>query len=276
MTLLNGVKPESVTLEPYPHLVLENALESGLRRELIDGFPSLDVFTGGRDMGENTKIYYPAVKACDDPRVAEVWKSFLQEHLTADFYRQIAQVFGPAIRQELPDLEATFGKPLESFTVGIDGEGSFEQYDVLINALIGIHTPVSTGLKLERRPHVKNVDKFLEGFLYLRPDNDTAPGGDYELFSAKPGGTLRFGKWAQTRRDRLILEKTIPYGKNTLFMVINNPRAIQALTARGPGQHPLMYCNFTVRTPYKLFDLNYTPWGRTHRYLRGYYDRLIT
>jgi hypothetical protein len=110
----------------------------------------------------------------------------------------------------------------------------------------------------------------------LRPDNDTAPGGDYELFSAKPGGTLRFGKWAQTRRDRLILEKTIPYGKNTLVMVINNPRAIQALTARGPGQHPLMYCNFTVRTPYKLFDLDYTPWGLTHRYLRGYYDRLIT
>lgn len=269
MTVLDGVNSCQVTPEPYPHLVLEKAIEDNLCGQLINEFPPLSVFTQDRLVGDNVKIYYPAGRALQDNRVSEVWKYFLREHLTRQFYLDVLRVFEPFIELEHPEFK---GK-LKSLRTGVAGVDSFRDCDVRLDALIGIHTPVAGLPRLERRPHVKGQDKFLEGFLYLRPDDDTAEGGDYEFFSVLPGCRPRFGRWAQTDRRNLRLDRTVPYRKNTLVIVVNTSRSIQALTPRGPGNRPLMYLNITVQLPRMLFDLDYTPTGRAHRFVRRLMDR---
>ncbi len=275
MTVLDGVTAEHVTAHPYPHLVVENAVVQDLCERLIDEFPPLSLFTKGRPVGDNVKIYFPAWRAFSDDRVSDLWKQFLRRHLTHEFYSQLIHVFRTHLLLEYPDLEQEWGRNLESFRVGSAGSDNFSRCDVLLDALIGIHTPVSGAPRLERRPHIKVHNKFLEGFLYLRPDDDDAPGGDYEFFSIKPGAVPRFGKWAQTDRSCLQLERTVPYGKGVLVFVLNTSRSIQALTPRGHGERPFMYANFTVQTSRLLFDLNYGEFARAHRYLRSVYDRVI-
>lgn len=274
MSVLNGVTAAQVTCEPYPHLVAENAIDATLCQRLIDEFPPLDVFTKGRDVGENVKIYYPQHFAVDDSRVSDLWKNFLLEHITPGFYSQVIDIFGDFLRTEYPNFEREVGRTFETLRVGVEGRDEFSDCDVLLGSLLGIHTPVSGAPQLERRPHVKLHDKFMEGFLYLQADDDDADGGDYEFFSVKPGRQPRFGKWAQTDRDDLAVERTVPYGKGTLVLVLNTSRSIQALTPRGAGTRPLMYANFTLRTPRELFDLNYGVFGRAHRILRAAYDRI--
>lgn len=187
MSVLDAVTADDLTIEPFPHLVVENAITEDLCRRLIDEFPPLSVFTNGRRVGDNVKIYYPSRLALGDDRISDAWKRFLSEHLTSAFYAQLIAVFGERLRAEYPRLERSYGRSLESLRVGQAGRDDFSECDVLLDALIGVHTPVAGAQRLERRPHVKVHDKFLEGFLYLRPDDDDAVGGDYELFSVKPG-----------------------------------------------------------------------------------------
>jgi hypothetical protein len=274
MSVFDGVRSDRVTVTPYPHLVVQNAIDRQLCQELIRQFPPIEVFTRGRRYGDNVKLYYPAHRALHDSRVSGVWKIFLRHHLTRAFYQQALDVFRPFLNIEYPHLESQYGRSLDTLRVGIAGQQTFEECDILLNALIGIHTPVTGPARLERRPHVKVHDKFLEGFLYLRPDDDDAQGGDYEFFSVPTGTRPRYGRWAQTDRACLTLERTVPYRSNTLVTVVNTSRSIQAMTARGPGRRPLMYLNITIQTPRMLFDLNYSPAGRIHRLLRGLLDRV--
>jgi hypothetical protein len=275
-TVLDGLGPNQATPDPYPHVVVENAIDPELCRKLIDEFPPLSVCTGGRKAGDNVKFYYPARRALGDPRVSATWKEFLRAHLTAEFFAQFIHVFGAFVEEEYPELERTHGRRLAAFRPGVAGRDDFRSCDVLLDALIGVQTPVSGAPRLERRPHVKGHDKFIDGFLYLRADDDSATGGDFEFFSVKPGARPRFGNWAQTNRRHLDLARTVPYGKGTLVMALNTRRSILALTARGPGTRPLMYANFTMQTSRRLFDLDYTLYGRTHRYLRQTYDKMLS
>jgi hypothetical protein len=132
--------------------------------------------------------------------------------------------------------------------------------------MLGLHTPVTGPPRQERRPHVKGRDRLLTGFLYLRADDDTAEGGDFELYRSR-SAPPRFARWRQTDARGLQLERSVPYGRNTLVVTLNTRRSIQALSARGPGTRPLMYFHFLARVRRKLFDLNYTPVGRAHEAL---------
>jgi hypothetical protein len=209
-----------------------------------------------------------------DSRVSDTWKDFLAAHLTAAFFTRFVEVFESFVKTEYPGLQRTHGRRLQEFRPGVAGRDDFRNCDVLLDAMIGVQTPVAGPPRLERRPHVKGSDKFIDGFLYLRADDDTASGGDFELFAVKPGARPRFGKWAQTDREDLELVRSVPYGQGTLVMALNTSRSILALSSRGPGPRPLMYANFTLRTRRRLFDLNWTAYGGTHARLRAWYDRL--
>ena len=271
MNVLSSRSAADVSPEPYPHLVVEHAIDEDLCRSLTREFPPIDVFTNGRPVGDNVKFNYPAVRALVDPRVSRQWQQFVRDHVSPEFYRDIVRVFGPFLRQEYPDLESRLG-PLDALRTGVLRRDGFERCDVLLDGLLGLHTPVAGPPKLERRPHVKGRDRLLVGFLYLRADDDAADGGAFEIFRIDEG-TPRYARWRQTDRRGLRLERTVPYRPNTLVVTLNTRRSIQALSARGPGTRPLMYFHFLVRVRQKLFDLDYTSLGRAHEALHDALER---
>jgi hypothetical protein len=271
MNVLSSRSAADVTSEPYPHLVVERAIDDELCRSLTRAFPPIDVFTNGRRVGDNVKFNYPAVRALADPRVSARWKEFLRDHVTQEFYRDIVRVFGPALRREYPDLESRLG-PLDALRTGLLRRDGFERCEVLLDGLLGLHTPVAGPPRQERRPHVKGRDRLLVGFLYLRADDDAADGGAFEMFRVGER-TPRYARWRQTDQRDLHLARTVPYRSNTLVVTLNTRRSIQALSARGPGTRPLMYFHFLARVRHKLFDLDYTSVGRAHEVLHDALER---
>ena len=271
MNVLSSRSAADVTSEPYPHLVVEPAIDAELCQTLTREFPPIDVFTNGRRVGDNVKFNYPAVRALADARVSARWKQFLRDHLTPEFYRDIVRVFGAALRREYPDLESRLG-PLDGLQTGLLRRDGFERCEVLLDGLLGLHTPVTGPPRQERRPHVKGRDRLLVGFLYLRAADDAADGGAFEMFRAGDR-TPRYGRWRQTDRRGLQLERTVPYRANTLVVTLNTRRSIQALSARGTGTRPLMYFHFLARVRHRLFDLDYTSMGRAHEVFHDALER---
>jgi hypothetical protein len=271
MNVLSSRSAADVTADPYPHLVVERAIDDELCRSLTQDFPPIDVFTNGRRVGDNVKFNYPAARALADPRVSVRWKEFLRDHVTHEFYRDIVRVFGPALRREHPDLESRLG-PLDALRTGLLRRDGFECCEVLLDGLLGLHTPVAGPPRQERRPHVKGRDRLLVGFLYLRADDDAADGGAFEMFRVGER-TPRYARWRQTDQRDLQLARTVPYRSNTLVVTLNTRRSIQALSARGPGTRPLMYFHFLARVRHKLFDLDYTSVGRAHEVLHDALER---
>jgi len=254
MSLLRHVMPEKVVEAPFPHLVIEDALDPQVCRELLRTFPPLERFRAAGPLGSNVKRHILAPQALADPQLPNVWRQLLEAHLQPEFLRDVVRIFGPSIRRFYPDFDQRFGR-LETLRVGRRGQGDFRNFDLRLDTPITIHSPVVGSPSLERGPHLKLRHKLFFGHLLLRDESDRTPGGDYELYSIVPGVVPEFGPRqvidaAHVRRERLI-----PYRAGTLFFGINTPWAIQNSSLRWPGAHPLQYLviHGDVREP--LFDI---------------------
>jgi hypothetical protein len=266
-TLLSGVDPGCVSVDPFPHLVVHDALDDELCRTLIREYPPLDTFTGGRRHGDGVKIHYPAVRSLADATTSAAWKALVSAHLTREFFQDLIRVFRPHLLREYPDLETRFG-PLDTRRIGLRRRDDYSQHDVLLDAQISVHTPVTGAPCADRGPHIKITDKPLEGFLYLRPDEDDSEGGDHEIFSIRPDAAPRFGRQQTIDRAQLRLEKRIPYRRNTLVVLLNSPRSVQGLSPRTASPLPLMYFNFLAQMREPLFALPRTVAGEAEWQMR--------
>ena len=60
--------------DPYPHLVVENALPSEVADTLLAAMPPLHVFLQGREPGSNVRFALPSPQAFDHPGISDEWK----------------------------------------------------------------------------------------------------------------------------------------------------------------------------------------------------------
>ena len=258
MSLLSNITPDQVIAEPFPHVVVENALDEQFCRQLIREFPPLETFTQGRAVGSNKKIIYPAVSALGNPDLSAGWKSFIQDHLQPSIWEEMLRLFRPYLLTAYPDFEQRFGK-LDELTVGTRNVDDHSHCDLLLDSELVIHTPVVGPPAVERGPHLKNRNKPFVGYLYLRPDEDAAQGSDHVLYSIKPGSSLSFDQVQATDPELLIARKVIPYRRNTFVFFLNTPESIQELTMRSASQTPLMMHHFLVEVREPLFEIQFKP-----------------
>jgi hypothetical protein len=252
MSLLSRITPDRVIAEPFPHVVVEHAIEPELCRRLIREFPPAESFTRGKSYRSNHKIYRRGVEALRDRSLSEAWREIVAEHLEPSLWHDLVRVFRPHLLREYPDFERRFGR-MDGFRVGSWGLHDFSSRDLLLDSKLLLHTPVVGESAVERDPHFKRFSSLFFGYLYLRPDADDSAGGDHAFYSLKPGGELVLDK-RQTLDPSLVnLEKLIPYRQNTFLCFMNTPRSIQNNTPRSAARFPLMGHHFTAYLPDALF-----------------------
>ena len=116
LSILSRVKPEHLFLDPYPHLVVEDALPSETFDLLFEAFPPDDLVVDGRPV-KDTWYDYPACKVVKDMRVSALWREFFAFHTSPAFFQELVQMFGPTLRLLHPDLEARVGRPMEASAI---------------------------------------------------------------------------------------------------------------------------------------------------------------
>jgi hypothetical protein len=253
-SLLAKVSQADIVLEPFPHVVVRNALDPELADRLRTEIPPVATLGQGQAMGSNVRVSYPCRMWLDDPSVSSTWKHFLNEHLGQTFLDRMMSLFGPALRRLHPKFEKRYAR-LDRLRAGLRRIDAFEEADVVLDAQICANTPVLGKATTVRGAHVDTPHKLFVGLYYLRDPADTSTGGDLQLYGPRPGSDLRWmGRF--TAPERFHLCATVPYEHNVLVLFLNSIDSVHLVTARSPTTYPRLLVNLVgeVRDPLWQFQ----------------------
>jgi hypothetical protein len=256
MSVLQKAGAAELRHEPFPYIVIRDALPEPLCVELISAYPGLDVL--GVDRAANNQRWsYPAHKVAENVRIPQVWRDLIAYHVSRDFFGEIVDLFGADMLRLYPhvfaDREALMGLDL-----GIRDKHTFEEKDLLMDAQISGNTPVRA-VSSVKTTHVDSNQKLYTGLLYLRPDDDDSRGGDLEIRRFRPDLSSREfrrrfdGVFVDDRYTELVA--TVPYEKNVLVMFVNCQQALHGVTVRHPTTHTRLFMNLVGETRDLLFDI---------------------
>lgn len=237
MVLRGEVNPE-----PFPHLVMRDALDAELYRRLEAGWPEWQWIAGNADdptfgnvlMQKNTHELLGA-------KIPALWKQFVLAHTSGDWLQAQMTLFDPwlaPIMEKLP----------RDVTVGVRGTGRF---DLSMDTQLAINTPVRKTSRV-RGPHVDSPDEIFGGLLYMPMPGDDA-GGDLILYEVDDDAKL-YGK-AEVPEHHARESVRIPYEPNTLVLFLNGPKAVHGVAQRKETPLPRRYVNFVVCASKPVIEL---------------------
>jgi hypothetical protein len=246
-SVLAGVDRARIVYEPYPHVVVPEALDPALYAELEASFPSFEQVVGARTVEDNQVYLRNAIDVLDAPDVPEIWRRFFAVHVSDAFFREMLDFWHDGIAREYPDLDSRFGKPREQLSVGLRRRGLAKtpenlDADVLIDVQFGVNSPVGEASSV-RGPHVDKPEKLFAALLYFRHPDDTAPGGDLELYRFRTSRYAFDGR-RDLRAQHVECFHTVRYAPNTLIAWLNTGHSLHGVTPRAHTQVPRRYVNF--------------------------------
>jgi hypothetical protein len=97
--------------DPYPHLVVEQALPSEVADTLLAAMPPVEVFLQGHEPKSNVRFALPSPQAFDHADISAEWKEALRACIASlpQVLERTLSRFGKYIRQTYPDFERKFG-----------------------------------------------------------------------------------------------------------------------------------------------------------------------
>jgi hypothetical protein len=242
-SILHAVRPEDVVWEPFPHVVVDGALEDSLYARLAASFPAI---VDGGAVENNAPYRMPASRLLSDVRVAECWKDFVRYHTSRAFFAEVLAVFGDALRSLHPSLPS-----LDSARTSIRGVEPFA--DVALDCQPCWGSPVTRASSSDPC-HVDRPVTLFAGLLYCRLPGDDAVGGDLELYRFR-GPERRYD--ATRHVDAALVEpvRRIPYAANRLVFFLQSAHSLHGVTERAVTSWPRLHVNFLAEMQSNVFEL---------------------
>jgi len=244
LNILGRATPADIRLDPYPHILIHDALPEHIFEALAASFPSLEYVAREEATLNNKACLRAAADVVGDPAVSDIWQDFFDYHLSRDFFDQFVNLWGETVARTHPGIEQNFGRPLRSFEVGTRtaGKGTASANrdpDIVLDCVFGINTPVRTETAV-RGPHIDSPFKLFSSLLYFREPHDDSEGGEHEFYKLRR-------RMYPKRRLKKIPERyvrpvgTIPYRANTLLFWLNSAMSIHGVSPRLVTEVPRRY-----------------------------------
>jgi hypothetical protein len=252
MNILGSVTADDLSGDPFAHLVRKPALPDDLYAERAASFPDQALILGARRSRENASARLPAFKALQDGRIAQIWRAFFEFHTSAGFWPEIVRVFGTALRDTFPDIEARAGRPLNEWIAGSRRvRTARDALDLRLDCQFVINTPAKQASSVKTQ-HVDKLTTIIAMLYYFRDPGDLADGGDLQFYSwNRPP---RFLTHRMALPSDLDGRQAFGYSPNLLVGFVNSARAVHGVSPRAPSVLPRRYVNFIVEIPFKAFD----------------------
>ncbi len=242
LSLLRKARPELVRWNPYPYIVIENALDEDFYNELATGFPPDDIVRSAMHVYSRDQLQ--AIDVIAHPDIAPAWKAFAEYHISQEFYREMAELFAPFVQQIYPWLEEEKGKALADFSVGVRDPKAPTLPDVCLDCQPGLnhvtHDPATP-----RTAHLDASNKLFTGLLYMRTPEDTSTGGDLRIHRIK-----QFPPTLDTPttipEGQLEVVDTVPYRANTAVFFMNSPISVHSVSVRSATPLPRRLVNLVA------------------------------
>ena len=192
MGIFRGLTPDSICHDPFPHVVIENALDLTLCSELIDSLDNAGPIFDFSKSAPGIKSHIKSRDVLGIELIPHAWKALVKEHIDPLQLKELIAAFTPAIRQLYPFLEHQHGN-IEKWTIGQRYVHSAQDFTLLVDAQLSQHAPSPNAFIQERGPHIKMTNKLLICQYLLRLKDDADEGGQYEFFSSR-GRNLEFSR----------------------------------------------------------------------------------
>lgn len=255
-TILDSL--EKVETEPYIHAQWFPVLPVDDYNKLMAVYPSVAKVVGNRPYEQNARYDFDAAQLLQDDEVDPIMRDFIETHTSNLFWQKIVDVFGDAIREKYPYLEASIGKPLEDFVPGVRNAKRHEDdepVEVELDAKPGYNTAVERRSSV-RGPHVDNPLELFAAIMYCKPDDDPTIGGDFIIHRA----LRQPAKWRWHGKNELqsidfARHDVVQYGANTGVALVNELLAVHSVTQRPVTNHPRRLMNFIAELRRPLFAI---------------------
>jgi hypothetical protein len=236
-SLLEKCRPEDVRLDPFPHLVVDDALPEEVYRILEADFPDPHASLPAKLKGRTSYGYarYGAADFLTDGRLKPSWRGFWELHLSREFAAGWRELFSEPIRRLYPQV-----------------------LDLPVGGHVRNHTPAAKGgLQLEGQmvwrckpdraddvidPHLDNPQTLLFLLWYVPCPGDAAEGGGLRLYRAGPD-TAWQDRNAVSGIEPAVL---VPYRPNQLVLCLNTPLAVHGGQERAPSPLPRRHVNLNL------------------------------
>ena len=261
LSILSKAKSSDVRVDPFPHLLIHNALDHEIFAELNSQFPDVGIVMNGRKKAD-TWFAYEACDAIENPNISLKWQEFIQYHCSKEFYLDFLEIFSEHIDVYYPNLDSTFLKRAAEYTVGLrqPGEGTNPENlltDVSLECQFYVN--FTENPREVRGPHVDRPTELFAGLLYFRQDNDGSTGGDLEICRAineakmyPSPKTIRLDRLPmEVHRERVEIVDFARYSQNTLVFFLNTYKSLHSISERSATAVPRRHINFTA----DLFNL---------------------
>ena len=251
-SVLHKAAKEEILDEPFPHIVIRDALEDDLYERLARAWPRPEIILDGREPQSNRNYRYCARDTLSDERISPLWRDFCAYHTSRDFYLEVISLFADRITSLHQGLESKFGKRLEDLSTSIRFKEEFR--DIALECQFTYTAPVSEPSR-SVGPHIDREAALYAGMLYFRLDEDDSTGGDLEFYSFK-GAPAYFKESRFAPDDSVRLEKVIEYRKNTLVLFLHSINSAHGVSMRTVTKYPRLNVNFVGEFQSNIFDVS--------------------
>jgi len=262
--LLDRVTTDDVAADPFPYVVVRNALDAEYYRALASELPGLNQLDEEHRAANNRRVDLVSSSGRAElaiNAVPAVWRAFLQSHASDEFVSEVVGLFAnhiprcegrlyqeilaPAWKRALHNPRQPKGgprfarlRPLMRLgrTVWLNDYTRPAGLNVQGRATLALNTPVREMTSV-RGPHVDSPHKCYVGLFYLRHPADCSTGGALELFRWK-SGRIRKPWAAKIAEEDVEVVETIPYEANTFVCFLNTSDSIHGVTVRSETDFP--------------------------------------
>ena len=217
-------KKPTVQLDPYPHVVIEDALPWDLYEALENSFPEKTLLA--TDPFDNGICYrLKADKLLSLTFESGLWRDFAEYHTSAEWFNEVNELFKPY-------MPGVLHKTFTEDDLGARGWAD-ENKNIWTDCQAVIHKPIEE--KSTRTPHIDNPMEMWAGLLYMPYPDDQSTGGEFQIYSTQ-SSVQKVDKKAGRQiydSDLGTVVKTIPYKRNTFVMFANNsPNTVHGVSLR--------------------------------------------
>jgi|TARA_Y100000590_G_scaffold241071_1_gene271076 hypothetical protein len=205
-------KKPKVQIEPYPHVVIEEALPWDLYEELENTFPEKQILD--TQPFDNGICYRMKANIMLDPKFQpEIWRKFAEYHTSAEWFNEVNELF----KDYMPKV---LHKKFTANDLGARGWAD-KNKNIWTDCQTVMHKPITE--TTSRTPHIDNPMEMWAGLMYMPYKNDESIGGEFQLHNVKN----KVSKVDMTKGRQVFDEdlgpvvKTIPYKRNMFVMFAN-------------------------------------------------------
>lgn len=238
-TILENAGRAEIRQAPFPHMVIDNALDPVLFDALQASRPTMMDQQAGASRKGNVRMPISARMFRDLEFYPSCWRAFTARHVQADIYFAIRTLFGNSWPENQPQLlpaDARFG---------LMEADDFDHYDVLCDARLELISPGKV-YGSHRRAHLDAPNRLFSALLYFRDAVDDTKGGGLDLFAWKNGPTDNASTTFEIDENAVECRVNVPYRANQLVIFPNSIHALHGSEPRDAGPHERAYVFITA------------------------------